>query len=159
MPRCLPPCQAAGTLRPRLAAMKPLDQCLLYAFVDSAYLDDRDPVELCRHLCVGGADLVQFRAKDRPVDDIARLAKRLVPITAGAGVRLVINDHPQLAAEVGAPTAHLGQEDFFDAGHRHVDADGPGYAGQLSGRAAQHHLSEHLRKSLDADAHDFVHRQ
>ena len=140
MPRCLPPCQAAGTLRPRLAAMKPLDQCLLYAFVDSAYLDDRDPVELCRELCEGGADLVQLRAKDRPVDDIARLAKRLVPITAGAGVRLVINDHPQLAAEVGAPTAHLGQEDFFDAGHRHVDEVKPG------GAALELGLSSHAPK-------------
>jgi len=100
--------------------MKPLDQCLLYGFVDSAYLDGRDPAELCRQLCDGGADLVQLRAKDWPVDDIARLAKRLVPIAAEAGVRLVINDHPELAAEVGAPTAHLGQEDFFDAGHRYV---------------------------------------
>ena len=43
--------------------MKPLDQCLLYGFVDSAYLDGRDPVELCRQLCDGGADLVQLRAK------------------------------------------------------------------------------------------------
>ena len=76
--------------------MKPLDQCLLYGFVDSAYLDGRDPVELCRQLCDGGADLVQLRAKGWPILDIARLAKRLSPVTAGAGVRLVINDHPEL---------------------------------------------------------------
>ena len=66
MPAALRPDQAAGTLRPRLAAMKPLDQCLLYGFVDSAYLDGRDPAELCRQLCDGGTDLVQLRAKDWP---------------------------------------------------------------------------------------------
>ena len=117
IPAVLRPDQAAGTLRPRLAAMKPLDQCLLYGFVDSAYLDGRDPAELCRQLCDGGADLVQTSRQGWPILDIARLAKRLSPVTAKAGVRLVINDHPKIAAEVGAPTAHLGQEDFFDAGH------------------------------------------
>ena len=101
--------------------MKPLADCLLYAFVDASYLDGRDPEVLCRQLCYGGADLVQLRAKDWPTNDIALLAKRLASITADAGVRLVINDHPEIAAKVGAPTAHLGQEDFFDAGHRQID--------------------------------------
>ncbi len=143
MPAVLRPDQATGTLWPRLAAMKPLDQCLLYGFVDSAYLDGRDPAELCRQLCDGGTDLVQLRAKDWPIDDIARLAKRLVPIAAEAGVRLVINDRPQLAAEVGAPTAHLGQEDFFDAGHRHVDEVKP------SGSALELGLSSHAPEQAE----------
>ena len=43
-----------------------------------------------------------------------------MPITTRAGVYLVINDHPQLAARAGAPLCHLGQEDFFDAGYRHT---------------------------------------
>ena len=33
---------------------------------------------------------------------------------------LVINDHPAIAAEVGAEFCHLGQEDFFEAGLAHV---------------------------------------
>ncbi len=153
MPAVLRPDQAAGTLRPRLAAMKPLDQCLLYGFVDSAYLDGRDPAELCRQLCDGGADLVQLRAKDWPVDDIARLAKRLVPIAAEAGVRLVINDHPELAAEVGAPTAHLGQEDFFDAGHRYVaEVKASGAALELG---LSSHAPEQAERACEAGA-DYV---
>jgi len=133
--------------------MKPLDQCLLYGFVDSAYLDGRDPAELCRQLCDGGADLVQLRAKDWPVDDIARLAKRLVPIAAEAGVRLVINDHPELAAEVGAPTAHLGQEDFFDAGHRYVaEVKASGAALELG---LSSHAPEQAERACEAGA-DYV---
>ena len=50
--------------------MKLLADCLLYAFVDSAYLDGRDPEVLCRQLCDGGADLVQLRAKDWPVEEV-----------------------------------------------------------------------------------------
>ena len=67
--------------------MKPLADCLLYAFGDTAYVDGRNPVELCRQLCDGGADLVQLRAKDWPTDEISRLAKRLTSITADAEVR------------------------------------------------------------------------
>ena len=48
------------------------------------------------------------------------MAETILAITAKAGVWLVINDHPQIAAEVGAAFCHLGQEDFFDAGYAHV---------------------------------------
>ena len=153
MPAVLRPDQAAGTLRPRLAPMKPLDQCLLYGFVDSAYLDGRDPVELCRQLCDGGADLVQLRAKGWPILDIARLAKRLSPVTAGSGVRLVINDHPEIAAEVGASTAHLGQEDFFDAGYNDVDKVKPD--GSTLELGLSTHAPEQARRACEAKA-DYI---
>ena len=100
--------------------MKPLDQCFLYAFIDSAYLHGRDPSELARQLCAGGADLIQLRAKGQPLDEIRRMASQIAPIIERAGVNLVINDFPEIAAETGAPFCHLGQEDFFDAGHTHV---------------------------------------
>ena len=35
-----------------------------------------------------------------------------------AGVTFVLNDHPTLALQLGAPGCHLGQEDFFEAGFR-----------------------------------------
>ena len=133
--------------------MKPLADCLLYAFVDAAYLDGRDSEVLCRQLCDGGADLIQLRAKDWPVDDIAQLAKRLAPITVDAGVRLVINDHPDIAAEVGAPTAHLGQEDFFDAGHRQVDEVKP--SGSTLELGLSTHSPEQAVRACDARA-DYV---
>ncbi len=100
--------------------MKTLSDCRLYAFVDSAYLHGRDPADLSRQLCAGGADLIQLRAKDWPADRVESVARLLLPVCLDHGVRLVINDHPEVAARVGAPMAHLGQEDFFEAGHRSV---------------------------------------
>ncbi len=102
--------------------MRSLTDCRLYAFVDSGYLDGRDPGDLARQLCDGGADLIQLRAKDWPDAQIIRVADQLAPICENAGVLLVINDRPEIAARVGAPLAHLGQEDFFDAGHTQVSA-------------------------------------
>jgi thiamine-phosphate pyrophosphorylase len=100
--------------------MKPLAECRLYAFVDAAYLRGRSPALLARQLCDGGADLIQLRAKDWSVDAVRRLAEELLPIAQQAGVALVVNDHARVAAEVGAPFCHLGQEDFFGAGHAHL---------------------------------------
>ncbi len=100
--------------------MKVLADCRLYTFVDTAYLAGRDPAELARQLCEGGADLIQLRAKGAPESEVRRLAEVILPITRVAGVRLVINDHLALTCETGAEVCHLGQEDFFDPGHTHI---------------------------------------
>lgn len=100
--------------------LKPLADCRLYAFVDTGYLAGRDPEEIGRALCEGGADLLQLRAKGWPPSEVRRLAERLRLIAEAAGVWFVVNDHPELAAAVGAPLCHLGQEDFFGAGYSDV---------------------------------------
>ena len=100
--------------------MKPLAECKLYAFVDTAYLPGRAPEVVAQQLCDGGADLIQLRAKTSTANEIRRMAKAIIPITRRANVGLVINDHFDIAREVGAEICHLGQEDFFDAGHTHV---------------------------------------
>src|SRR5262249_30182966 len=100
--------------------MKPLSECRLYAFVDTAYLHGRAPQDVADQLCDGGADLIQLRAKQSSLEEIRQLAKTILPITRKAGVGLVINDHFSLAQEIGADLCHLGQEDFFGAGHTHV---------------------------------------
>jgi len=122
--------------------MKPISECRLYAFVDTAYLCGRKPETIARELCEGGADLIQLRAKDVPPIEIARLAKVILRITQDAGVWLVVNDHWSVACEVGAPLCHLGQEDFFGAGHSHVSellcSVGRGTAGE-AGKSSQWH--------------------
>ncbi len=100
--------------------MKSLAECRLYTFVDAAYLAGRSPQEIASQLCDGGSDLIQLRAKNASKEDVRRMAECLLPILQKASVGLVINDHPDVAAQLGADCLHLGQEDFFDAGHRSV---------------------------------------
>ena len=96
--------------------MKSLAECRLYAFIDSAYLKGREPADLARQLCDGGADLIQLRVKDWPNDRLRETAETLLPITQAANVGLVVNDHWKIAGEIGADICHLGQEDFFESG-------------------------------------------
>ena len=100
--------------------MKPLADCRLYAFVDTAYLHGRAPETVAQMLCDDGADLIQLRAKAAAPEQIQAMAERILPVTRRANVGLVINDHLQIARAVGAELCHLGQEDFFDAGHQLV---------------------------------------
>jgi len=100
--------------------MKPLLECRLYAFVDTAYLRGRAPGDVAERLCDGGADLIQLRAKQSPLEEVRRLAEAILPVTRRAGIGLVINDHLSIAQEVGAEFCHLGQEDFFGSSYTHV---------------------------------------
>src|SRR5450759_4706189 len=100
--------------------MKPLADCRLYAFIDTAYLQGRAPELVAQQLCDGGADLIQLRAKKSTPDEIRRMAEKILPITRLANVGLVINDYVDIADDLDADFCHLGQEDFFDAGHKHV---------------------------------------
>jgi thiamine-phosphate pyrophosphorylase len=101
--------------------MKPLADCKLYAFVDTAYLHGRAPEVVAQQLCDGGADLIQLRAKTSTPAGIRHMAESILPITQRANVGLVINDHLNIAREIGADICHLGQEDFFEAGHKSVE--------------------------------------
>ena len=94
--------------------MKQLTDCRLYTFLDGAYLNGREPIEIACQLCEGGADLIQLRAKAWPKEKVRTIAESLLPITRDADVALVINDHWEIASEIGAEFCHLGQEDFFD---------------------------------------------
>jgi thiamine-phosphate pyrophosphorylase len=100
--------------------MKPLPDCRLYTFVDTAYLSGRAPEVVAQQLCDGGSDLIQLRAKKSSPAEIRALAEKILPITRRANVGLVINDHVDIADDLDAELYHLGQEDFFDAGHVHV---------------------------------------
>src|SRR5580692_2405952 len=100
--------------------MKPLVDCRLYTFVDTNHLRGRAQEVVAQQLCDGGSDLIQLRAKNSTPEEIRRMAEKILPVTERANVGLVINDHLEIAQELGADICHLGQEDFFDKGHKNV---------------------------------------
>lgn len=115
--------------------MLQLDQCRLYTFVDSAYLHGRDALAVATALCDGGSDLIQLRAKDWTREKIRSAGGEILKITEASGVGLVINDYPDIAHEIGAPLAHMGQEDFFDAGFTRVGKQALGISSHAPAQA------------------------
>jgi thiamine-phosphate pyrophosphorylase len=133
--------------------MKPLADCQLYTFVDTAYLHGRSPELVAQQLCDGGSDLIQLRAKNSSPDEIRVLAGKILPVTRRANVRLVINDHLEIARETGAEFCHLGQEDFFDAGFKSVSELKTQNSKFKIGLST--HAPEQARSALDASA-DYI---
>ena len=60
----------------------------------------------------GGVDILQLRCKDLEALPYLRLAERMKPIAAAAGIPFIINDRPDVALAVGADGVHLGQNDL-----------------------------------------------
>ena len=91
--------------------VKALQECFLYAIVDLGYVEPARAAEVAHHLIQGGADLIQLRAKSVPKAEVAALGRDLHAVTRSAGVPLILNDHPDLLAELEAEGCHVGQED------------------------------------------------
>jgi len=92
--------------------MKKLADALLYGIVDLGYVAVSEIERVTGEMLAGGVDVLQLRAKNRDVAEIEALGARLVPLTEGAGVPLIINDFPQLVPSLGAQGAHVGQDDY-----------------------------------------------
>jgi thiamine-phosphate pyrophosphorylase len=133
--------------------MKPVSECRLYGFVDAAYLHGRPPELVAEQLCSGGVDLIQVRAKGAPVDVIRQLARAVQAVARPAGVGLVINDHFELARELGADFCHLGQKDFFGAGFQDVDQLRAGSSSPRVGLST--HRPEEAQRAVNARA-DYI---
>ena len=133
--------------------MKPLADCQLYTFVDTAYLHGLAPELVAQQLCDGGSDLIQLRAKNSPPDDIRRMAEKILAVTRRANAGFVINDHLDIAREVGTDICHLGQEDFFEAGHTHVSQIQDARVRTLIGLST--HAPAQAQRALEAGA-DYI---
>lgn len=87
-----------------------------YLIVDSA--------DWLRRLVPIGLRLVQLRIKDLPPEALAAEIADAKAICARHGCTLVINDHWQLALQLGCDWVHLGQEDLDRADLNAIRAGG-----------------------------------
>lgn len=83
----------------------------LYGIVDLGYVQAAHAADVASALIAGGADVLQLRAKQSPAATIRAVALELMPICRAAAVPMILNDFPEIAADVGADGVHLGQDD------------------------------------------------
>src|SRR5262249_5253418 len=85
--------------------------CRLYLITPPKFEAKPFAEQLKRALGAGDVASLQLRLKDVQDDEILRAAEMLMPITLRAGVAFIMNDRPDLAAQLGADGVHVGQED------------------------------------------------
>lgn len=84
----------------------------LYAVTSEAICRSPDQlVAAAEEALAGGARLLQYRDKWNPRDQRERNAHALLGLCHAHAVPLIINDDPQLAADVGADGVHVGASD------------------------------------------------
>jgi thiamine-phosphate pyrophosphorylase len=74
-----------------------------------------DDVAWLRRVLPLGAKLVQLRIKNQPQDALRAQLTEGRDLCRAHGALLVVNDHWQLAIDLGCDWVHLGQEDLDDA--------------------------------------------
>ncbi len=112
----------------------------LYAFVDRIFVDAENIRKVTGELIAGGADLIQYRARDQNRDEMRRDIVSIMAVAKEEGVPVIINNDINLCAETGAAGVHVGQDDMDPADIR--DILGPGCIIGLS-----IHNMEELRKA------------
>lgn len=112
------------------------------------YTSEAAAVARAAELLAGGADLLQLRAKGWEPEQIQTLARQILPLCRAAGVPFILNDFPELAAELDAGGVHIGQEDGSLAVARKIMG-----AGKIIGRST--HSLEQARAAL-AEGFDYI---
>jgi len=84
----------------------------LYVIVDRAAVGPRGLEEVAAAAIRGGADVLQLRDKAASARRLLDAARALLALTRPAGIPLIINDRPDVAASAGADGVHLGQDDL-----------------------------------------------
>jgi thiamine-phosphate pyrophosphorylase len=74
-----------------------------------------DDVVWLRRMLPLGVKLVQMRLKDKSQDELRAQLTQARDLCAAHNAVLVVNDHWQLAIDLGCDWVHLGQEDLDDA--------------------------------------------
>ena len=97
-----------------------LAACRLYGIVDMGYTAPHEVPQRTAQLLAGGVRIIQLRAKKLPLPQVRELALQMQPLCRAAGAIFVLNDYPEMAAEIGADAVHVGQDGGPLAGVRRI---------------------------------------
>src|SRR5437016_5076970 len=88
-----------------------MPHCRLYLVTPPALDPARFAERLAEALDAGDVGCVQLRLKEAADDDVRRACAALLPVARRREVAFLLNDRPDLAAEMGCDGVHIGQED------------------------------------------------
>ncbi|MCA1657883.1 MAG: thiamine phosphate synthase, partial [Verrucomicrobiaceae bacterium] len=71
-----------------------------------------EALSVAEQMITSGVDLIQLRAKGRDLAEISKLAAKLHSLAQKRNIPLIINDHSEIAASMGADGVHVGQDDL-----------------------------------------------
>ena len=101
------------------------ERCRLYLITPPEIALDAFAPKLKAALDAGDVACLQLRLKGADDDDVRRAGERLLPICQAREVPLLVNDRPDLAAELGADGVHVGADDAdYEHARESVGADG-----------------------------------
>lgn len=83
----------------------------LYAILDPS-IGQESAISIAAKLASGGVKLIQLRDKGASAGKLYSQALEYLSILSPFGVRLILNDRPDIAAMSGAGGVHVGQEDL-----------------------------------------------
>jgi thiamine-phosphate pyrophosphorylase len=89
----------------------------LYVILDAALAGER-LLRVAQECAEAGVRLMQYRAKGASARELFSACRELLQILDPRGVRLIVNDRPDVAALAGAGGAHVGQDDLDPADAR-----------------------------------------
>ena len=84
----------------------------LYVITDAGLARGRSHQEVIEAAILGGATIVQYRAKDVSTRQMVTEAQVLRELTRHAGVPFIVNDRVDVALAVDADGVHIGQDDM-----------------------------------------------
>ena len=96
------------------------NRCRLYLITPPRLAPETLRDRLAEALDAGDVACVQLRLKDAEDDAIRRATETLRPVAQNRGVAFLMNDRPDLAAELGCDGVHIGQEDATYAEARRI---------------------------------------
>lgn len=125
-----------------------LRKCHLYGIVDMGYTEPQQVAARTHALIDGGVRIIQLRAKGKALPQVKEWAVEMQAICRSRGAIFVLNDYPEMAAEIGADAVHVGQDGGSLAAVREIV--GPGV---LVGRST--HSLEQARQARQEGA-DYI---